>query len=69
MPFANYKLPEGFVSDEQKQEIIQKTTEMFVGFWGEQCRASTIVLVDEVKDGGWGVAGEVFNKASAGIED
>jgi 4-oxalocrotonate tautomerase len=64
MPFANYKLPQGMVTAEQKAEIIQTTTNLFVKLYGEHARATTIVLVDEVVDGGWGRAGEVFDLAA-----
>lgn len=64
MPFANYKLPQGMVTAEQKAEIIQMTTNLFVKFYGEGARATTIVLVDEVVDGGWGRGGDVFDLAA-----
>jgi Uncharacterized protein, 4-oxalocrotonate tautomerase homolog len=69
MPFANYKLPQGMVTAEQKAEIIQTTTNLLVKLYGESARATTIVLVDEVADGGWGRGGQVFDLAAvAGTE-
>jgi 4-oxalocrotonate tautomerase len=63
MPFANIKIPQGLLNSEQKEEIIHKTTEMFVGYFGEAVRPHTMVLVDEVVDGGWGRADETVTIA------
>lgn len=60
MPFANYKLPEASLSSAQKEDLIHKTTELMVGFFGEVVRPTTMVLVEEIKDGGYGRADEVF---------
>ncbi|OTP66582.1 tautomerase family protein [Caballeronia sordidicola] len=63
MPFANYKLPEGMLTAEQKEEIIHKTTDMFAAYFGEGVRPYTMVLVDDVVDGGFGRADETFTLA------
>ncbi|MGJ8530833.1 MAG: tautomerase family protein [Alphaproteobacteria bacterium] len=60
MPFANYKLPQDSLSTGQKEELIHKTTELMVSFFGEVARPTTMVLVEEIKDGGYGRADEVF---------
>ncbi len=60
MPFANYKLPEASLNREQKEDLIHQTTELMVSFFGEVVRPTTMVLVEEVKDGGYGRADEVF---------
>lgn len=60
MPFANYKLPEASLTTEQKEDLIHKTTELMVSLFGEIVRPTTMVLVEEVKDGGFGRADEVF---------
>ncbi|UES55128.1 4-oxalocrotonate tautomerase [Roseibium aggregatum] len=60
MPFANYKLPEAALSTAQKEELIHKTTDLLVSFFGEIVRPNTMVLVEEIKDGGYGRADEVF---------
>ncbi len=60
MPFANYKLPEAALSAEQKADLIHRTTEMMVSYFGEAVRPNTMVLVEEVPDGGYGRADEVF---------
>ena len=63
MPFANFKMPQGLLSAEQKEEIIHKTTDMFAHYFGEGVRPYTMVLVDEVVDGGFGRADETFTLA------
>lgn len=60
MPFANYKLPEESLSAAQKEELIHKTTELLVGYFGEVVRPTTMVLIEDVPDGGYGRADEVF---------
>ena len=61
MPFANYKIPQGMINAEQKAEIIHRTTDLFASYFGEGVRPYTMVLVDEVVDGGFGRADEVFD--------
>lgn len=63
MPFANFKVPQGTMSAEQKEDLIHKTTAIFVGYFGEGVRPYTMVLVDEVIDGGYGRADETFTIA------
>jgi 4-oxalocrotonate tautomerase len=59
MPFANVKVPQGTLDAGQKEEIIHQVTSMFAHYFGEDVRPYTMVLVDEVADGGWGRADEV----------
>jgi 4-oxalocrotonate tautomerase len=63
MPFANVKVPEGTLNAEQKEEIIHQVTSIFAHYFGEGVRPYTMVLVDEVADGGWGRADETFTLA------
>ncbi len=63
MPFANYKLPQGSLTPEQKQDIVHKTTEILALIYGEAARSHTMVLVEEVTDGGWGFADDVLTLA------
>lgn len=60
MPFGNYKLPQASLSTAQKEDLIHRTTELLVGYFGEVTRPNTMVLVEEVQDGGYGRADEVF---------
>ena len=64
MPFANYKFPQGMLTTAQKEEIVHKTTNLFARYFGEGVRPYTMVLVDEVVDGGFGRADQVFDLAA-----
>ncbi|MCF6526443.1 tautomerase family protein [Streptomyces sp. JJ36] len=63
MPFAAFKVPAGSVDEQQKEQLITRTTDLFTEIYGERARATTLVLVEEVPDGGWGVGGEVLTLA------
>jgi len=71
MPSSKYRFPEGAVDVAREVgpaavhdagrrravgEVIHRTTAMFVEYFGEGARPFTMVLVDEVADGGWGRA-------------
>lgn len=60
MPFANIKVPEAVLDRRQKEEIIHRITDMFVDYFSEAVRPHTMVLIEEVKDGGYGRADEQF---------
>ncbi len=60
MPFANIKLPEAALNKKQKAEFAHSVTELFVSYFGEGSRPYTMVLIEEVKDGGYTRADEVF---------
>ncbi|WFP64508.1 MULTISPECIES: 4-oxalocrotonate tautomerase family protein [unclassified Mesorhizobium] len=60
MPFANFKMPEAALTRAQKEDLVHKTTQMFVDYFGERVRPTTMVLIEEVPDGGYGRADEVF---------
>jgi 4-oxalocrotonate tautomerase len=60
MPFVNIKTPEGALTNAQKQEIMHRTTDMLVEYMSEAARPHTMVLIEEVKDGGYGRADEIF---------
>jgi len=58
MPFINVKLVEGVFTAEQKQQVITRLTDAMVSIEGENMRAVTWVVVEEVKSGDWGIAGQ-----------
>ena len=66
MPFANFKVPEKTLTPKQKEEIVSRTTELYVEIYGERARNTTMVLVEEVADGGWGISGNVLTLAMLG---
>ncbi|MER7011213.1 4-oxalocrotonate tautomerase family protein [Saccharopolyspora sp. NPDC000359] len=63
MPFAHFKVPAGTITAADKQKLIERTTDLFAEVYGERARATTVVLVDDVIDGGWGVGGTVLTAA------
>jgi 4-oxalocrotonate tautomerase len=63
MPFANFKVPAGTLTAEQKELIVHRTTDLYAELYGERARATTMVLVDEVVDGGWGIGDHVLTAA------
>ncbi|WP_406695123.1 4-oxalocrotonate tautomerase family protein [Singulisphaera sp. Ch08] len=60
MPLIQVKLIEGVFSEPQKEEMIRKLTDAMVTIEGENMRAVTTVIIEEVKSGSWGIAGKAF---------
>lgn len=60
MPFANIKIPQAALSKAQKEELVHRVTDLFVGYFSEAARPHTMVLIEEVPDGGYGRADEVY---------
>ncbi|MCF1505875.1 4-oxalocrotonate tautomerase family protein [Afifella sp. H1R] len=60
MPFANYKLPQAALTRAQKEELIHRTMDLLAEYFGEAARPHTMVLIEEVPDGGYGRADVVF---------
>lgn len=63
MPFANFKVPAGTIKAEQKKLIVDRATDLYVEIYGEVARSNTLVVVEEVADGGWGIGGNVLTAA------
>ena len=63
MPFANFKVPAGSLSAEQKETIIHRTTDLYAEIYGEEARPNTMVLIEEVTDGGWGIGHRILTLA------
>lgn len=57
MPFVNVKVIEGVFSAEQKQQMVRRLTDAMVEIEGENMRPVTWVVVEEVRSGDWGIAG------------
>ena len=60
MPFANIKVPQAALTKAQKEEIVHRVTDLFVDYFTEAARPHAMVLIEEVPDGGYGRADEVF---------
>ncbi|MCC5580724.1 tautomerase family protein [Microtetraspora glauca] len=63
MPLINVKVIEGVFTEAQKAEIVQKLTEAMVRIEGENMRSLTLVILEEVKSGDWGVGGKPVTTA------
>ena len=57
MPLAQLKGLSGYLSLEQKQELIRKVTDAIASVEGEGLRPVTWVIVEDVPSGQWGVGG------------
>jgi len=57
MPLINVKVIEGVFSESQKRDIVEKLTATMVSIEGEGLRGVTWCIVEEVKSGDWGIAG------------
>lgn len=60
MPYVNIKTPEAGLSAHQKAEIGHRVTDLLVEYFSEAARPHTMVLIEEVKDGGYHRAGALF---------
>jgi 4-oxalocrotonate tautomerase len=60
MPLATIKVIEGVFSEAEKQQIVEKVTDALVSIEGEQLREKTVVIVEEIKSGGWGIGGKTL---------
>ncbi|WP_220446637.1 tautomerase family protein [Nonomuraea deserti] len=63
MPLINVKVIEGVFSEAQKAEIVQKLTDAMVEIEGENMRSLTLVILEEVKSGDWGIGGRLVTTA------
>ena len=60
MPLIEVKLIEEVFTPAQKKEIITKLTDAMVAIEGENLRPYTLVTVEDVRSGDWGVGGKTF---------
>jgi 4-oxalocrotonate tautomerase len=61
MPFINVKVIEDVFTAQQKREIVERLTDTMVSIEGENMRAVTWVVVEEVKSGDWGIGGNALS--------
>ncbi len=57
MPFINVKVIENVFTAQQKQDVIRALTDAMVSIEGENMRPVTWCVVEEVRSGDWGIAG------------
>ncbi|WP_349680989.1 4-oxalocrotonate tautomerase family protein [Methanosarcina sp. UBA411] len=60
IPLVDIKLIEGVLSEEEIKKLIKDVTDVIVSFMGEDLRSYTLVVVQEVKSGSWGVGGQAI---------
>jgi len=60
MPLINVKVIEGVFTPKQKQDMITKITDAMVAIEGENLRPMTLVTIEEIKSGNFGVGGNVY---------
>jgi 4-oxalocrotonate tautomerase len=60
MPFISVKVIEGVFDDEQKHQIIERLTDAMVSVEGENMRQVTWCVVEEIKSGDFGIAGNTL---------
>ncbi|MEP7020559.1 MAG: 4-oxalocrotonate tautomerase family protein [Pseudonocardiales bacterium] len=63
MPLVNVKVIEGVFTTGQKQDMVRRLTDTMVEIEGENLRPVTWVIVEEVKSGDWGIAGNPLSTA------
>lgn len=60
MPLITVKLIENVFTPEQKKKLIAKLTDTMVEVEGENLRGATFVLIEDVKEGDWGIGGRAL---------
>ena len=63
MPLVTVKVIEDVFTPEQKKEMIRKITDAMVEVEGESLRPVTWVVLEEVRSGDWGIAGNGLTTA------
>ena len=63
MPLVQVKVIEGVFNQDAKRQIVEGLTEAMVAVEGENMRAVTWVLIEEVRSGEWGIGGSPLTTA------
>lgn len=58
MPLVNVKVIKGVFDTDQKRRMIGDLTDAMVDIEGEALRGVTMVTIDEVEGGDWGIGGQ-----------
>ena len=64
MPFIAMKTLAGAWTDEQRNRLIEEITEAVVRVGGEGIRPNVLVVIEEIRDGGWGAGGKNLTLAA-----
>ena len=65
MPLIQVKVIENVFTPEQKKEMIVKLTDAMVAIEGENMRPVTWVIIEDVRSGEWGIAGNAMTTEAA----
>ena len=65
MPLVNVKAIEGVFTPTQKRELIRRFTDTIVSIQGENIRPATVVVVEDIKSGDWGIGGNPITTEDA----
>jgi len=57
MPLVQIKIFENELNQQQSADLIKKITDVVAGVAGEKLRDVTWVVIEEIKSGQWGIAG------------
>lgn len=60
MPLVTIKAPENAFTAQQRQAMIDKVTEAMIEVEGEELRAKTWVIYEEVPAGQWAIGGSLI---------
>lgn len=60
MPLVEVKVFEDELSQDQSKELISKITDVVTEVTSDKLRGATWVIIDQVKDGQWGVGGNTL---------
>ena len=60
MPIVSVKVIENFFTEEQKKALVKELTDAFCRATFEAARPYIYVMVEEVKQGQWGLAGHLL---------
>ena len=63
MPLIQVKVIENVFTDAQKEQIVRELTDAMVRVEGENMRPVTWCVLEEVKSGSWGIAGNPLTTA------
>lgn len=69
MPIVSVKVIENFFTEEQKKALVKELTDAFCRATIEAARPYIYVMVEEVKQGQWGLAGHPLPDADFLIND
>jgi len=58
MPLVQVHMIKGVFTPEMKKKVIEKVTDAMVAVEGENLRPYTLVTINEIDSGDWGVGGQ-----------